>query len=235
MAVRQFVLYQLNCRRSYPAWYDAADRIAWASPLAVAIQEPPENSRNMDGYITLSPAHPNPDVLILVRRGEAACAVQLEEPQSWCVVVSVRFGEEVLQLVSAYFAPGCDMPLCLAYLRPDGSNASEGEPCDLMSLCEGDQRLESTAEMTKQQFRDRVEKLRAIMKFGMNVEDRMCEVFGIVTKEMMQDFMDDIWKAQESANEDKTVEIRSDLNEIKTAMQVMTDKVQKLEARRGKA
>ncbi|KAK6626410.1 hypothetical protein RUM43_006721 [Polyplax serrata] len=98
----------------------------------------------------------------------------------------------------------------------DGSNASEGEPCDLMSLCEGDQRLESTAEVAKKrlkvakkQFRDRVGKLRTIMKFGMNVEERMCEVFGIVAKEMMQDFMDDIWKGQESANGDKTIEIRS--------------------------
>ncbi|KAK6626151.1 hypothetical protein RUM43_006457 [Polyplax serrata] len=62
-ADHDFELYQLNCRWSYSAWY--ADGIARASPLAVAIQEPPENSRSMDGYITLSPAHPNPDVLIL--------------------------------------------------------------------------------------------------------------------------------------------------------------------------
>ncbi|KAK6637241.1 hypothetical protein RUM44_007655 [Polyplax serrata] len=81
----------------------------------------------------------------------------------------------------------------------------------------------------RKNFRERVGKIRAVMKFGMTVEERVCEIFSAVTKEMVRELMDDVWRAQGPAQEGQTEAVKQDLDEIKTAMQALMTKVAGLE------
>ncbi|KAK6637122.1 hypothetical protein RUM44_007536 [Polyplax serrata] len=119
----------------------------------------------------------------------------------------------------------------------DGSNMSDGESVEAMSVCEGENRQETTASLiklrlkaAKKKFRDGVGKTRTVMKFDMTIEERICEIFSVVAKEMAQDMMDDIWRVKETRTED----VRTDLCDIKKAMEIMMAKVEKLEIERVK-
>lgn len=66
----------------------------------------------------------------------------------------------------------------------DGSTVSDGETGNPMMLCEEEHGITTTAEVikrslkaAKKKFRERVGKVRTVMKFGMAVEERVCEIY----------------------------------------------------------